>query len=224
MKKSLLLVALLSASVTVGNVYSRKLERPKLIATLPSEKNSEYIYEVSGEDIQDPEATSNLYGETSLPYALCSKALCTIDETTGKATCVCPIYGLKGDKNWQKASVGPKDLKDTQPTVKNGRLETVVSNYSMANIKDRQNVPQTTCRFKKPTRWANCFGVRCKVTYNNGKPKAICECPMVKTKEFVSIGPKGKSECQKAPNQVWSAATKNQGQNNNYIMTEMYKK
>ena len=225
MKKSLLLVALLSATVTVGNLYSRKGRvTPKLLGHQQAEENTEYIYEVSGEDIQDPAATSNLYAQTNLPYALCSKALCTIDETTGKAICVCPIYGLKEDKNWQKASVGPKNFQNTLPTAKNGKLETVVSNYSMANIENRQNVPQTTCRFKNPTRWANCFGVRCRVKYNNGKPEAVCACPMVKTKKFVSIGPKGKSECQKAPNQVWSAATKNQGKNNNYIMTEMYKK
>ena len=94
----------------------------------------------------------------------------------------------------------------------------------MANIKNRDDIPQTTCRSKNPTPWANCFGVRCSVKYSNGKPEAVCECPIVKTKKFISIGPKDKGECQKAPHQIWSAATKNQGENNNYIMTEIYKK
>ena len=201
--------------------------RPKLLSYQQVGENIVYTYEVSGEDLKDPKATSHLYGMTNLPYALCSKALCTIDKNNpDKATCVCPIFGLKGDKNWQKASVGPKNLKGTQPTLKNGKLETVVSNYSMANIKNRNDIPQTTCLFKKPTPWANCFGVRCKVRFNKdtSKLEAVCECPLVKSKKIVSIGPKDTADCQKDPNQAWSAATKDQGQNNNYIMTEIYKK
>ncbi len=183
MKKNLLFVALLSASVTVGNLYSLKLERrstPKLLDRQQSGANTVYTYKVSGEDIQDPKATSKLYAETNLPYALCSKALCTINpKNPRKATCVCPIYGLKENKAWQKASVGPKNLQNTQPTLKNGNLETVVSNYSMANIKDRKNIPQTTCRFKNPAPWANCIGVRCRVKYIMGTPMAVCACPII---------------------------------------------
>ena len=220
-KKNLYLVALLCASAVAGNLYSRT---PKLLGSQKIGNNIEYTYAVSGKNIEDPKALSNLYGQTNLPYALCSKALCTINKSTGKATCVCPIYGLERDKSWQRASVGPKNFENTAPTVHAGRLATVVSNYSMANIRNRNNIPQTTCRFKKPTPWANCFGVRCTVRYNNGKPEAVCSCPLVQTKKLVSIGPKGKNQCEKGPNQAWSAATNDQGKNNNYIMTEIYKK
>ncbi len=221
MKKNLRLVALLCASAVTGNLYSRV---PKLLGSQQIGDNIEYTYAVSGENIEDPKALSNLYGQNNLPYALCSKALCTINKGTGKATCVCPIYGLERDKKWQRASVGPKNFENTAPTVHAGRLATVVSNFSMANIKNRNNIPQTTCSFKKPTPWANCFGVRCTVRYNNGKPEAICSCPLVTTKKLVSIGPKGKNQCDKGPSQAWSAASKDQGKNNNYIMTEIYKK
>ncbi len=209
------------------NKHQDQAQTPKLLGYKQIGDKIVYTYEVSGEDINDPKATSNLYGMTNVPYALCSKALCTIDKNNpGKATCVCPIYGLKDDKNWQKASVGPKNLMRTKPTRENGILKTVVSNYSMANIKNRNDIPQTTCLFNKPTPWANCFGVRCKVRFNKdtSKLEAVCECPLVKSKKIVSIGPKNTADCQKNPNQAWSAATKSQGQNNNYIMTAIYMK
>ena len=111
MKKNLLLSVFLSASLTVGILHSRT---PKLLSHQRIGDTIQYTYEVSGEDSDNPEATSHLYGQTNVPYALCSKALCTIDKRTGTATCVCPIYGLEGDKDWQKASVGPKNLRETQ--------------------------------------------------------------------------------------------------------------
>ena len=88
---------------------------PKLLGSKQTGQNTVYTYEVTGEDIQKPTKTSKLYGMTNLPYALCSEALCTIDPNNPKkAKCVCPIYGLAGDKKWQKASVGPKNFRGTK--------------------------------------------------------------------------------------------------------------
>ncbi len=94
----------------------------------------------------------------------------------------------------------------------------------MANI-NRSLVPQTTCSFDEETHWANCFGVRCNVLFNNttSKFEAVCQCPLVKREKFISIGPKNKGNCSKGSDKVWSAATGQQGTNNNYIIKELYK-
>ena len=212
-----LLIALLVSSTAWGST-------PTLVATHAVGRDMIYTYEVP--DAQDPTKKASLYAMSNLPHALCSKALCTVDPNNpDKATCVCPIYGLQGDHKWQKASVGPHNIKETHPTTsKSGKLEAVTSNYSMANVKSHKKA-QITCDFEKPTPWANCFGVRCRVEYNKkGLPHAICECPIVKTKKFVSIGPKNKDQCVTETDKIWSAAMSNQGPNNNFIMNAMYKK
>ena len=57
----------------------------------------------------------------------------------------------------------------------------------------------------------------------NGKT-ASCQCPVVKSKSFVSVGPEFKSDCQLPAGQIWSAATKTQDENNSSIMSDFYEK
>ncbi len=227
MKKNLLLVALLSVFAPMVNTYTKApvhQQKPEFLGRKQFEGNTQYVYQVTGEDIQDPQKTSKLYAQTNLPYALCSRASCKAKgNNPKKVTCKCPIYGLQGDKSWQKSSVGPKNYRNTKPSQSNGKLTSVVSNYSMANIKDRRNVPQTSCRFRNPAPWANCYGVKCDVKYKYGRPHAVCKCPVVKTKKFVSIGPRNRIQCYQGTHRIWSAATGKQGSNNNDIMTRTYK-
>lgn len=217
MKKNLFLCALLSA-ITMGNLYSqRRTSTPKLLHCRQIGESTQCTYKVSGEYPKHLRKTSKLYGLKRVPYALCSGALCTQDtRNPRKVICVCPIHSGKG---WKGKSVGPKKLSDIRPTRrKNGELATVVSTFSRANNRTPQATGRSTmCSFHNPAPWANCFGVRCKVRNN----KAVCSCPIVKTKTFVSKGPLGRAQCTKG---IWSAATQQQDKNNNYIMDKMYKK
>ena len=213
----LITTALMIISITIIG------QNPQLLDIQSIDGQKVYTYQKSG--------SSNLYAMDNVPYALCSKALCTIDPNNpDMSTCTCPIYGLKNDPAWQKISVGPKDLKATQPTYsQSGKLKTVVSNYSIANttpaVKHDLSAPATSCLFKCKTPWANCFGIRCKVKYQaDGSPQAICQCPLVKSNTFVSVGPKNTSECEQPSNKAWSAASTGQGPDNNYILRKVYKK
>ena len=195
-------------------------QKPVLQSHKKTGETSVYTYKVYGEKIGDPQGTSKLYAYDNLPYALCSKSNCTIDShNPNMANCECTSYGLPGDAEWQKNSVGPKNLKQTRPTYKDGKLDTIVSNFSMANIpQDKHNSPHTTCNSTEKTGWANCYGVRCQA---DGK-KVTCHCPIVKTKQFVSIGPKNQKECNPGSGKVWSAATLDQDEINKAIILEMY--
>ncbi|MBT4855966.1 hypothetical protein HOM50_00140 [bacterium] len=214
--KGILAILLILSGTSLGKT-------PQLLGTQSIGDQTVYAYQKNG--------SSKLYAMDNVPYALCSKALCTIDPNNPKMSiCICPIYGLKTDPAWQRISVGPKSLKQTQPTYsQNGQLKTVVSNYSIANttpdVKHDLSAPATACLFKTKTPWANCFGIRCKVQYQaDGSPQAICQCPLVKSSTFVSVGPKNTSECQQPSDKAWSAASTGQGPDNNYILREVYKK
>ena len=187
----------------------------------------ECVFRVSGEKSDDPSQFSALYATTKMPYALCSKALCTVDQKNKHlAKCGCPIYGVNKDAPlWQRISVGPKPHHLSAPTGQRSHLVTVTSNFSMANLTNRAEPHQVTCRGKKPLSWANCFGVRCKVSYQKeagrSVPVANCQCPVVKTSAFISMGPADTRACQVSSAKIWSAATAAQGHNNNAIMTKI---
>lgn len=157
---------------------------------------------------------SNLYGLANMPYALCSKALCTVDsKNSHKARCTCELYAGGG---WRSLSISPSSYAQSKPMwSKSRRLLTVQSNYSMANL---ANAPQTktiTCQFSKPKPWADCFGVRCKVT---GRGSATCMCPVSKNKVFAITGPGSMKKCLTTPNKVWSAIRlKGMGTNSQFV-------
>ncbi len=208
----LLATIIIACAITIDAVA------PKLLYCEKAGDQTECVYQVTGENISHPQEPSMLYRLKNVPFALCSKAKCKkINSKT--AHCICHTYGLKGDDKRERISVGPQNLKATQPArAKDGKLKTVISNFSLANIKHGQKIPHTTCRFKKPTGWANCYGASCKVQYGNGRPKAICECPIVKTKIFTSIGPKNTGQCRTKSDEIWSAATIGQDKNNKAIV------
>ncbi len=193
-------------------------------------KTQQCVYHVKGESIANPQMTSKLYAITAMSYALCSKALCTVDRNNDKyANCSCPVYlTVKGKTNWQNASVGPKPYELAKPTLIKGRLKTVTSTFSMANLKEPNHPHQVACQFQQKMPWANCFGVKCNVTYAKAGDKTIatanCHCPIVKTKQFASMGPANKRKCYIAANQIWSAATAEQGSHNTAIIKEIYQR
>ncbi len=193
--------------------------------------NIQCIYKVMGQKIGHPHSDSNLYATTDMPYALCSKAQCVITKRAPRmADCLCKIYGLQQshlNHAWMSASVGPKSFKNSAPERTKTSLVSVTSNFSLANTKNLDNPSKTTCAFDEPTAWANCFGIRCGVVYIKSNhhltPRAICHCPIVKTKVFLSMGPKDSGQCILGSNKIWSAATAQQGKNNTTVMQRLYK-
>jgi len=177
------------------------------------------VFNATGESMKNPSTIIKLYATSSMPYALCSKAKCAIDKKNPKmATCLCHAYTT----GWQSASVGPKPFKESKPTIKNNTITHVTSNFSFANTTPKQKASQTACSYSKPMPWANCYGARCKVKEIKGVLRAFCQCPIVKTKSFVSIGPKSKKQCHLKSALIWSAATPSQGSNDMSIMKTMY--
>lgn len=164
--------------------------------------------------------TTHLYAQTAMPYALCSKALCMPVAHNSKVVhCTCPVY----DSGWQGVSVGPKSFAQSKPTYAGKMLTSVTSNFSMANLKSTKTKP-VTCHSKRESPWANCFGIRCEVTYKDGKPLAHCTCPVAKSKQFISVGPKSRSQCRQKHGKIWSAALQSQSQSNGVIIPQMYQK
>lgn len=187
--------------------------------------NQQCAYLSTGSNAQG-KVNMHLYAQTTMPYALCSKALCSIDPQNAKMSiCTCPVYG----HDWRGASVGPKPYKASKPTMRKGKLTTVTSNFSMANLKNMSTKP-ITCKANYKQPWANCFGIRCQVTYvHKGKkivPQASCTCPVAASTSLISVGPTSTSECNKGAYQgkVWSAALPSQGQSNGVIIPAVYKK
>lgn len=188
--------------------------------------NRQCTYEVKGQEIGQPDSTSNLYGMSSMAYALCSSSVCNISKNDAdKAKCVCNVYGTyQQPDNWRKASVGPLDYQSSQPEFHDGLLTSVTSNFSFANT-SRSNKPRKqVCKSKKPLSWANCFGVRCHIIsgVNSITPLAVCDCPVVKTNQFISTGPHSKSACKLPEQKIWSGATSQQGDNDMAVIKDMY--
>lgn len=177
-------------------------------------------------NVKNGSTLSKLYAQTAMPYALCSKAFCKPGpKNSHTVICSCPVYGA----GWQGASVGPKSYKASKPTYSKHKLATVTSNFSMANLSSTKQKP-TTCSADKKMPWANCFGIRCKVTYVKTKhglqPQASCQCPIAKSKSFISVGPNNTKQCYKGlkKGMIWSAALSTQGQSNGIIIPAMYTK
>lgn len=166
--------------------------------------------------------TETMYAQSAMPFALCSKALCTLDpKNPSLSTCTCPVFQ---GPSWQGASVGPKSYADSKPTYNSTQqLTTVTSNFAMANLPSF-DTGATTCTYKQKTGWANCFGQRCDVKTVNGKLQATCQCPVTKTSAFISVGPNNESQCNKGStsDKIWSAAPTTQGPTNGNILKYMY--
>lgn len=162
------------------------------------------------------------YAFVNLPYALCSKALCSLDKDKSMATCECTVYGVPRFDGKESISVGPKPFSQAAPASQQNKLTEVVSNYSFANI-DLKNKHHMHCSFPKPMMWANCYGVKCEVYYAGPKPYARCHCPVASSTDFVSSGPKSSKKCYKGDYQIWSAADIEAGKDNAAIMNTMYK-
>lgn len=224
----LVCLALLMASASIS--ATPKQLQCKTVSQNPN--NIQCAYQVKGQQINNPSSISKLYAMTNMPYALCSKARCKMKSThSDYAKCICAIYGIqtKGKKaSWQAASVGPKIFYRSRASIRRNKLHKVTSNFSMANAKNFGKNAHATCQFSKPMPWANCFGIKCKVKYlqKNGKsiPMAKCRCPVVKTKRFISIGPKNTAQCKTSDGIIWSAATSGQGDNDAGVMKDMYRR
>ncbi|QIW10280.1 hypothetical protein [Francisella sp. LA112445] len=170
------------------------------------------------------------YFYRNMPYALCSKALCTWKKGQ-KATCFCPIIypdQLDKDNIWMGASLSPYDLDKTIVTYKNNKINTVVSTFSLANTVDSQVM--ATCKAKPNViySWANCFGVRCNVTQNLSI--AECKCPIEQSKDYISMGVKSENMCFNGASANdnysfgWSADNLKNGLLNKKVIVKLYKK
>lgn len=163
---------------------------------------------------------SKLYGITNMPYALCSKALCTQDKKNPKqAQCACELYE---GKSWVGLSISPTSYRQSKPSWNMQKeLTTVQSNYSLANMTATPDAKLITCQFPKAMPWADCFGARCVV---QDEQTAICACPVLKNKVFAITGPGTALKCVTKPDQMWSAILKNQAQGNSQFVRGLYKK
>ncbi len=151
-----------------------------------------------------------IYLLNKMPYALCSKSLCTINKKTNSADCVCSVEPGHG---WKSLSLSPTNYQSSKPTYdKDGNLTTVQSNFSFANqeIKDlKSGKLYSYCSHKNKTPWTNCFGVRCNVVTKtvNGKKitQAHCSCPIERSKKYVVIFDSTKNCNVNSSKVVWSA-------------------
>lgn len=214
----------LMLSVVVNYAWAE--EAKKLSCKQTKGNNTQCTYEVIGQKINDPEEESELYAMSNMPYALCSSAVCIVDEDKpGLAKCICHVYGYQNKHSkWQAASVGPYTYAQSKPAKRKHELYSVTSNFSFANLADKSQMQSRTCRFKEPTEWANCFGARCRVKQiKDGHYIADCRCPVVKTNTFISMGPKNQKQCRLPKKHIWSAATEQQGKNDFAVIMDTYK-
>ncbi|WP_150468265.1 hypothetical protein [Francisella sp. SYW-9] len=172
-----------------------------------------------------------VYFYKKTPYALCSKALCTWKKGK-RATCFCPvIYPSKLDNSdsWMGASLSPYDSERTTSTYnKNGKMNTVVSTFSLANIISVGKISACPAKGNLEYSWADCFGVRCDVTQNPSV--AECKCPVKQSKDYISMGVKSENLCftgspdGKNYSYGWSAEALEMGARNQDILMSFYKK
>ena len=218
---TLCVILLSSATIAATNEIASKIACMETAGN-----NSQCTYEVTGQEIDQPDTKSLLYGMSSMPYALCSTAVCTVNpDNHDTARCVCKVYGLSQQPdNWRKASVGPDNFVTTQPEFIDGQLSIVTSNFSFASSA-RSNMPRKQiCKSKKILPWANCFGVRCHIVTGSNKyqPLATCDCPIVATTSFISMGPASRSACKLPKGKVWSGTTEQQGDNDEAVLKDIY--
>lgn len=169
--------------------------------------------------LQAGTGSAALYGFTNMPYALCSKALCQLKKKNAtKASCKCSLYKSRG---WSSLSISPTTYSTAKPVWnKQHQLISVQSNYSLANVATQPQPHLIGCQFKQPQAWADCFGVRCRVSGS----AAYCLCPVSHNKAFSITGPGTTKKCSTKPNQAWSAILQNNGKNNSQIIVDFYKK
>lgn len=164
-------------------------------------------------------AKSTLYGFTNMPYALCSKALCTMKRaSSSKASCACVLYKQKG---WTSLSLSPTAYAKAKPYYdKNNQLMSVQSNYSLANVSSNTSNKMISCSYAKPRPWADCFGARCVVT---GNSTATCSCPVRRNKQF-DIGPGNTRKCNTQPLHLWSGILSTGSSSNTQFIHALYTK
>ncbi|MFC4892735.1 hypothetical protein ACFPDQ_06690 [Pseudofrancisella aestuarii] len=165
--------------------------------------SKQYAYHTKNIDIP------YVYGITNMAYALCSKSSCTLAKDGGSAKCQCEVFDNKS--GWKSFSFSPTNYVSASPTYNSdGSLQTVQSNYSMANINDFTKTPNNACKYDSPEPWANCYGVRCQVEKIkvNGEEKTIatCQCPVIRNKNFL-VGTDDKNACDLKGDKIWSGIT-----------------
>lgn len=220
--KKIYLAQVISAILTLLLFNGAWALTPEKISCKKIGNNTECVYKVAGQDIDNSKAMSKLYLNTNMPYALCASAKCTISKKDpNKAHCQCLVYGLQSENDsWQNASVGPLPYDAAKPIRSNNKISVLTSTYSMANVVNFSQGNVTACTSSNKIAWANCFGAKCQI--NQYGTSALCECPVVSTTSFVSVGPKSVAECNLPSGQVWSAATITQNANNHFIMRSYY--
>jgi hypothetical protein len=222
--KKLFLIQIVSLSLSLLLFNFAWAKTPEKMSCKKTGNNTECVYKVTGQDITDPKAVSELYLNTNMPYALCASSKCNVNQKDpSMAQCPCPIYGLSSESDsWQSASVGPSAYDAEKPKLVGNKISELTSAYSSAALVDfNESNYATTCTSSSKTAWANCYGAKCRVT-NNGT-KALCDCPLVSTTTFVSVGPKNVAQCNLPQGQVWSSATVKQDANNTFIIRQYYR-
>ncbi|MCB1827315.1 MAG: hypothetical protein KDH94_02735, partial [Coxiellaceae bacterium] len=165
------------------------------------------------------------YVNTNMPYASCLHTLCTIDpKEPTRAICNCPVIGADNDTEaWKKMSVSTVFFEIIHPKYKGNELLEVPAAFSLASQHQTN-----TCHFDKETNWANCAGRRCKAIYitNNGitRPIAHCYCNIMKSKSFVSAGPRDSQDCKTEKNKLWSAISEQQQKIDLAVIKDGYKR
>ncbi len=157
--------------------------------------------------------SSNYFYLDKMPFALCSESLCTFSSDKTYAICKCLVIDKK---NWQSLSLSPVNYQSAKPTydTKTGKLNSVQSNFSLANITNfGTKLENAVCSYKDKKPWASCLGVRCTVEYKKIKGKmtkyAICHCPINYSKQYI-LGSSNTKDCKQNFNKVlWSAAYHN---------------
>jgi hypothetical protein len=171
-----------------------------------------------------------LYAITNTPYALCSQAVCHRDNADPEsATCICPVYHQQAElADWQKVSVGPQSLTDSQPAYVGDKLTAVISNFSLASFANPTEAKPTQCQFDQPQPWASCFGATCQVRYQDidGQqvPIAACQCAVKVSSQFISLGPAHADQCQREGDSLWAATVMPNAAINKAIIFDMYRR
>ncbi len=165
-------------------------------------------------------SATKLYAINNMPYALCAKALCTIDKKDAtKASCLCPIHQSKG---WQFLSFSPNAYQQAKPQWnKKTNTNYVQSNFSLADQGKTPKAKNITCKSNQAKPWVDCFGIKCKV---DSHLMATCICPVKRSKVFAISGPGKASKCDVPADKAWSGIDTNFASSNTAFILQSYQK
>ena len=139
-------------------------------------------------------------------------------KSSTQASCTCEIYN---SKDWTSLSLSPTPYVKAKPIYNlKKQLINVQSNYSLANTDNGVHDKMRSCHYSTPHPWANCFGARCHVTWDN---TATCLCSVHRNKNFI-IGPGTSRKCDAGKLHIWSGILSSRSTNNTQLIHALYQK